>query len=475
MDHNLPTPRFYQSEVVTACLEFIRDKKSKRRAGLIVAPTASGKSLMLAFLAKELNQPILNIVPSKELLEQNYGKLILLGGTATIYSASMGQKVVSELTFATIGSIYAAARLFKDMGVKYVTVDECHAGVPPDPNSQFMKFINELAPEKVIGFTATPFYLKSGMAGAELKFLTRMRPVFFSKVLHVIPIKLMTETGFWAKLNYQEYEFDESGLIINTTGSDFTQESVIQAMKIQGVNNNIYIEAKRRIQEERKILIFMDCVENAIKMAEVLSKFAKTGCVHAKTPKKERDRIISGFRSGKIQVVTNVGVLTTGFDYPELDCIIVGTATNSLALYYQIVGRGTRPHPDKKDCLIIDFGGNIRRFGYMETLEIIDYPGYGWGVFNNDILLTNTPMNGFRKTKQYLDNLAANPPTEMWFGKFKGTNIMNLPMWYVEYLLTDKKYQGDRNPRMSSLIEQLRQLVWYNPNCSAHKILYGKK
>lgn len=460
MENKLPVPYFFQKEAVDKCIEYINGPSQK--PVVVVGPTASGKSLMLAFLASWLGKPILNIVPSKELLEQNFSKLTLMGGTATIYSASMGEKIASELTFATMGSIVSEAKKFKDLGIEIVTVDECHFKVPPDPESMFMKFIRELAPKKVIGFTATPFFLKNSMMGAELKFLTRMRPSYFKEVLHVIPISLMVEGGFWSKLYYEEHHFDESGLKLNSSGSDFTLESVRESVKVQGINNNIYVRVKELVKEGRRILIFMDTVENAIKMSQVLTEkgIAVAANVHAKTPKNLRDQIVSKFRKGEVQVVSNVGILTTGFDYPELDCVILGTASNSLAWYYQVVGRGTRKHANKDHCLIIDFAGNVKRFGRIETLEIIDHPGFGWGVFNNDILLTNTPMAGLKRTKADLNKSGGNSDT-IWFGKFKGEKLENLPVWYIDYLLKPDSFQNPSNS-IKKLQQQLRVLVAKN-------------
>jgi len=74
--------------------------------------------------------------------------------------------------------------------------------------------------------------------------------------------------------------------------------------------------------------------------------------------------------TGKIKVLVNSGVLTTGFDYPELDTVIMGRDTMSLALYYQIVGRSIRIHPNKKEAYIVDMCKNVDRFGKVEDLVI---------------------------------------------------------------------------------------------------------
>ena len=95
------------------------------------------------------------------------------------------------------------------------------------------------------------------------------------------------------------------------------------------------------------------------------------------------------FRSGKTKVVVNVGVLTTGFDYPELDTVVMARPTMSLTMYYQIVGREIRPCKDKK-AWFIDLCGNINRFGKVDDLKLVDANGKGlWAVFSNGKQLTN--------------------------------------------------------------------------------------
>ena len=99
--------------------------------------------------------------------------------------------------------------------------------------------------------------------------------------------------------------------------------------------------------------------------------------------------ILKHFKTGEIPVVANVGVLTTGFDYPELDTVVMARPTMSLAMWYQIVGRAIRPHPNKEAGWIVDLCGNINRFGYVENLKLVDGGNGKWAVFSNGRQLTN--------------------------------------------------------------------------------------
>ena len=99
-------------------------------------------------------------------------------------------------------------------------------------------------------------------------------------------------------------------------------------------------------------------IEQATNLAK---RIPQAAVVHGGTPKQDRKRIIEEFRNQQIRVIVQVNVLTVGFDYPELDCLITGRPTASISWWYQFVGRGTRIHDDKKDCLVVDFVGSVER------------------------------------------------------------------------------------------------------------------
>jgi DNA repair protein RadD len=86
-----------------------------------------------------------------------------------------------------------------------------------------------------------------------------------------------------------------------------------------------------------------------------------------------------------------VGILTTGFDYPELEAVVMARPTMSLALWYQIVGRGIRPHPNKEYTMIVDMGGNLEQFGKVKDLTLSDQGG--WHIHGADgRILTGVPF-----------------------------------------------------------------------------------
>lgn len=383
--------RDYQRKSSDAAVRFFQDVKSKKNA-IIVLPTGSGKSLVIADIAARLEGYTLIFQPSKEILEQNYKKLCSYGILdCSIYSASMNRKDVSRITFATIGSVKSHPELFQHF--RNIIIDECHLVNPK--NGMYKEFLSMLKC-KVLGLTATPYRLTSSRDfGAMLKFITRTRPCVFSEVIYQVQISMLLDMGFLAKVDYYRLPpvgWDTSRLHPNTTGRDYTDDSVQKEYKrvnlydwlVQIVNRLLH-NTKTGIRR-KGILVFT----RFLKEAERLSySIPGTAIVSGDTPKGERERILQAFKSGEIPVVANVGVLTVGFDYPELDTIVMARPTMSLALYYQIVGRCIRPHPSKKSAWFVDLCGNVDRFGKVEDLKLVDGGNGKWAVFSNQKQLTN--------------------------------------------------------------------------------------
>jgi DNA repair protein RadD len=213
-----------QIEPVRKGVEFFNKKKAD--PSIIVAPTAFGKSIVIAAIAKEVGEKLIIIQPSKELLEQNYNKFIALGGEASIYSASMNEKEIGNITYATIGSIIRIAHKFKDLGISKVIIDECDR-FPREPGGMLRKFLTAAKITHILGLTATPLKLQTNMDEhfqpfSKLVMLTSKskKGNFFKEIIHVAQIKEMCELGFWSPLQYESYDFNTGELVYNSTGAE---------------------------------------------------------------------------------------------------------------------------------------------------------------------------------------------------------------------------------------------------------------
>lgn len=380
---NSYTLRPYQDEAAT---EAVKNLMAYGKPFVIQAATGAGKSLIIAEVCHRLNQPTLILQPSKELLEQNYAKLESYGvDDIAIYSASLGQKEIAKYTYATIGSIYKKPELFKDF--KYVIVDECHVVNPKNLSGMYTTFLNAIGCQNVCGLTATPYrlqqkFFKRGnelVYTSHLKMLNRIHPFFFKKIAYKIETDQLIEMGYLSPIVYrtpEDVSYDE--LQVNTTGRDFTEESLerfwneARMRKLASVIQKIDEHCQRS-------LIFCSSLRHAGRTQQLLEAIGiPSAIVSGKTPKIEREKLVARYRAGEFKHMINVGVFTTGFDVPELDCIILARPTMSLALYYQMVGRGVRKDPERPDKVlrVYDLAGVSSKLGRVETIKLAKEDGW---------------------------------------------------------------------------------------------------
>lgn len=381
--------RDYQQKASDAAVAYFKDTKKKTNA-IMVLPTGSGKSLIIADIANRLDGHTLVFQPSKEILEQNFKKLCSYGVLdCSIYSASFNSKEISRITFATIGSVKAHSELF--LHFRNVIVDECHLVNPKE--GMYKDFFGAVKC-KVLGLTATPYRLSSSRDfGSMLKFITRTKPHVFSEVIYHVQVSTLLDMGYLSKVNYYPMNptgWNELNLKINTTGADYTDKSVQKEYERIDFYSYIVHIVQRLMNpkaggKRKGILVFTRFLKEAERLTMSIP-----GCVIVSggTPKKERERILEMFKVGEIPVVANVGVLTTGFDYPELDTVVMARPTMSLAMYYQIVGRCIRPYKGKT-AWFVDLCGNINRFGEVSDLHLKDTGNGKWAVFSKGRQLTN--------------------------------------------------------------------------------------
>jgi DNA repair protein RadD len=338
----------------------------------------SGKSYVIADSVRQLNVPTLVLQPSAEILEQNKEKLEMVCSTEDIgvYSASMGEKVVKKITLATIGSVVNTPELFRHFPL--IIIDECHSVACDMSDTMYLRFLNQITPKKVVGVTATPFRLSTTYAPpyfdeqvTTIKVITRMRGrakenFWNGGIIFNIPTQEMVRQGFLHRPTYfDNTKLQHESIPINKSKSDFRLDQY-EAL-ILPHEENILDAIVRLANISHSVLVFCTSVEQATRYSEVIQNSA---VVSAGTKKKDRKEIIDKFKKGEIKVVLNVSCLTTGFDHPRLDGLVMIRPTRSLALYSQMIGRILRIHPEKKHARIVDFSGNVKAMGYAESIEL---------------------------------------------------------------------------------------------------------
>lgn len=452
------TLRENQSEPIAKAIQFFQEKKPK--PSLIVLPTAWGKSILTAFVAKNTDDRLLVLQPSKELLEQNYCKYMSLcgdfGTNAGIYSASFGRREIAQITYATIGSIKNLGETFKRYGFTKMLIDEAHL-YPREADSMLGRFLKDSGITHVLGITATPVKLQTnrdrdGQTFSKLVMLTSRskKGNFYKDIIHVGQVQEMVRLGFWSPLLYDTASFDDSLLVFNSSKSEYTEDSVQRAYDANGGTQGI-TDTLDKHPERKHVLAFVPSVQDAIDLSQ---RYPNSGVIYGEQDKREREQTVARFRSGDIRVLFNVRVLSTGFDFTGIDCIVLGISTASIALYYQIIGRGTRIDTEKRDCLISDLGGNVERFGRVE--DIVFEKGRLWRMFGTGgRLLSGIPIHDIgkysREDTQAIDAQKVAPIEVMPFGKYQGERIANIPLNYRQWMIRSFDWNA-RN-------EKLRQSI----------------
>ena len=462
------TLRPRQLEAVNKIDEFIIN--SKKNHGIFVYPTSFGKSLVISSLASKYpDKYFINVTNSKELLKQNYEKYTSYGFEAQICSASLNSKEVGRVTFATITTLSKFIDFFKDKDVVIVD-DEAQEGSAT--GSQLSEFVKKLKNYKLVGVTATPFRLSQSMEGTSLKMMNRDRSCIYKSIEDVVQISEVVEQNYWSKLLYDIKDVDEENLTLNTSGTEFTDDSIQKFKEVNDINNRLVEEIKDLISKGRKsILVSVPFISDA---QEISSKLDVCEAVFSGMDTKDRDRIINDFKTLKLKVIVQCKILSVGFDHPQLDAIVMAKPTNSLTFYYQYLGRGVRIHPDKKDCIVVDLSGNYKRFGKIETISIENSElTKGWAVFNDDMLLSNYPLNtNNRPTKKSLlaklqwekslkesKNNINETDIKFYFGKYKDksvADVMKENKSYLTWLLDQKDFNwyGDNGRKLKQSIQR---------------------
>jgi DNA repair protein RadD len=363
--------RYYQKESVDATFDFLCNRDGN---ALICHPTGAGKSVVIAELARRAvtnyGGKVIILQHRKELIEQNADKIkaLLPGVEVGIFSAGLGlYEHKPSIVCAGIQSIYKHPELFAPRNL--VICDECHL-IPNDGEGMYRTFLSGLEKcqsegFRVVGLTATPFRTGEGKIYGEGRFFSEM--VYNSDIIKLI------DQGFLCDMKSGEAKASVDTSKLHRRAGEFIAEEVEELF-----SNNVTVDAVNEIVnatiDRHSVMIFATSVKHACYIENLLHMHPvvdpnKVGTVFGNTSPLERASTIAAFVDRRIKFLVNVDVLTTGFDAPCIDAIAILRATASPGLYAQIVGRGLRVHESKSDCIVLDFGENIKRHGSIDRIR----------------------------------------------------------------------------------------------------------
>lgn len=321
-------------------------------------PTGGGKSHVLMGLAEWAvsfkGKRCLILAHRKELLEQNSKKT---NHDVAFYSAGLGIKDLtsSPIIIAGIQSIYKLSEEALPT-INLLIVDECHR-VPHEDDSMFQTLIAKLLLKnpkmRIAGFTATPYNLA---------------PVF-NHIAYSIGIGDLIEQGFLCPLKSRISSIVPNLDPVPIVLGDYVVSKLGEAM----MDKSLVAETVSNImwygQNHYSWLVF--CVN--VKHTEVIYEAIREQGIFVEmltgeTPSEERADILKRFKERTIQCLVNCEVLTTGFDAPNVDMLVMLRPTQSRTLYVQMVGRACRLYPDKPYALVLDHADNINTHGTITNL-----------------------------------------------------------------------------------------------------------
>ncbi|GHC15887.1 ATP-dependent helicase [Kushneria pakistanensis] len=376
MSTSLTTPpqlRPYQKEAVERVVGHFRRSHDP---AVVVLPTGSGKSLVIAELARIARGRVLVLAHVRELVAQNHAKYEAYGLRADIFSAGLGRRDSQrQVVFGSVQSVINALDDFDDGQFTLLVIDECHRVAPMvdekadgtrrhQPGS-YQRVIDHLRASrsdiKVLGLTATPYRLGQGfiyyrhyhgmVRGPETS--------FFRDCVFEQPLRVMVKQGYLAEPRridaaIARYDFSQ---LAPRAGGQYAESDLNRVVRGNRATPVIIEDVMAQARERQGVMVFAATVAHAEEIMGYLPE-GQAALVTGTTAGGERERLIEAFKARELKYLVNVAVLTTGFDAPHVDLIAILRPTESVGLYQQIVGRGLRLSPDKQDCLVLDYAGN---------------------------------------------------------------------------------------------------------------------
>ncbi|OAT31115.1 superfamily II DNA/RNA helicase [Buttiauxella brennerae ATCC 51605] len=356
------TLRPYQQEAVDATLHYFRKNITP---AVIVLPTGAGKSLVIAELARVARGRVIVLAHVKELVAQNHAKYCALGLEADIFAAGLQRKESNGKV--VFGSVQSVARNLEQFHGEFslLIVDECHR-IGDSDDSQYQQILAHLRTSnpklRLLGLTATPYRLGKGWI-YHFHYHGMVRGnenALFRDCIYELPLRYMIKHGYLTppeRLDMPVVQYDFSRLQAQSNGL-FSEADLNRELKQQKrITPHIVSQIVEFAADRHGVMVFASTVEHAKEVTALLPA-NDAALITADTPSPARDTLIEAFKNQQFRFLVNVSVLTTGFDAPHVDLIAILRPTESVSLYQQIVGRGLRLAPGKKDCLILDYAGN---------------------------------------------------------------------------------------------------------------------
>jgi superfamily II DNA or RNA helicase len=367
----------YQNEDLNTIFKYLEDDNSDNL--LYQLPTGGGKTVVFSEIARRYIQQkkkkVVVLTHRIELSMQTSKMLTGFGVKNKIINSGVKELQDQDEYMCFVAMVETLNNRIQEEKVEIkniglVIIDEAHY-------NSFRKLFKYFEASTILGVTATPL-------SSNIKLPMKDN---YQKLIIGESITSLIEQKFLAKANMFNYDVSLQSLKLGISG-DYTVKSSDELYGNQSMLGKL-MNAYNEIASGTKTLIF----NNGINTSKyVYETFKKAGLnirhLDNKNTASERREILDWFSETPNAILTSVSILTTGFDEPTVETIILNRATRSLTLYFQMIGRGSRILPDKDEFTVIDLGNNIARFGMWDApvdwQEIFHFPDFYLENIKND-------------------------------------------------------------------------------------------
>lgn len=365
--------RYYQREAVDATYQFLRDTQDENP--LIVLPTGAGKTPVIAQICKDAigwGRRVLITSHRAELLEQNKKHALFHGeleGKVGLYSAGLRSRDTEHpILVAGVQSVW---RRMDELGAfDVILVDEAHLVSEREESmyQRMLQFAKQVNPKvRIIGLTATPYRTGTGhLCGDDRT---------FQHVAYEESVRVLIEKGYLCHLRSKagistaHIETDS----LHVRRGDYIESEMAEVAMQHGMVNRAVTDIIEKTKDRKKVLVFVVNIEHGQEVTSAFGRRLKGSGVCASEvygDSIDRVEVIQRFKDDPSnKFLVNCNLLTIGFDYPAIDGVVLLRPTISPGLYYQMVGRGLRLEGSKDDCLVLDYGNNIKRHGPLDAIN----------------------------------------------------------------------------------------------------------
>lgn len=320
---------------------------------MLQLPTGGGKTITFVDICNTFikqNKRVFILVHRKELIDQTNEKLLKFNLPISVIQSDYVYKRFSPIQVASVQTL--VRRLDKNiLPPDLIICDEAHHSTANTYTSIYDNYPNS----KILGVTATP--IRSNGQG--------FNKIFETMVLGK-SVKWLIENNYLVqpKIFANPLTFDISK--VKVTAGEYNDKALYQAYEENSTYGDLVKSYKQKADGKRAV-VFAINIEHSQKIVEVyLNAGINAEHLDGSTPKNERIAILKRFRDGVTKVLSNVGIITEGFDLPGIECVQLVRPTKSLSLYLQMVGRGLRPADKKDNAIILDHANCVFTHGFPE-------------------------------------------------------------------------------------------------------------